>query len=299
MSKYPLDEIIKDYKANFNEALVLLNKTYGFELKLPYSISSHPNLKLRMGRMIRCAMDRKNSLLIISPEVYDKDFLEVIIVREILVVLLYELVVLNQKIDDFNVFWYDLALLFANFYLGNKHNAFIKSLFERSTISFLNFQDGTKFYCSEKIITVLNDFSTVLTRDKIEILFSNVFNVLKLLKKYGIRLSIREFSIMCDALIDIFSSDNLKGFLKPLGENHNLEFIENIFKKTLEADPASIKDEFLTSCFKLLTNAPENEKEQSILIENLSRYLKDETIKKDIHEIEALITEIKVLSFDG
>ncbi|MBN1801716.1 MAG: hypothetical protein JW891_09440 [Candidatus Lokiarchaeota archaeon] len=292
MLKYPLNEIISKYIAKFNEEIIHLNKIYTFELKLPYSISSHPKLTIRMGRMIGCAMDKKNSLLIISPEAHDKEFLEVVIVREILVILLSELIILNQKIEDFIVFWYDLALLLANFYLGNRFNAFIRKILESSTISFLNFQDGTKFYCSEKIVAVLSDFLRILSSEEIEILILNVFNILKILKKYNIRLSIREFTIACDALIDIFSSKNLYEYLKSLEEVKNLEFIKNIFEKALEIDRSSVKDEFLSLCFKILTKTPEKEKYLSFLKENLSEYLKDEIIKKEIVNLKILTCDV-------
>ncbi len=289
--KLTIDDITLHYKSEFEKTLKRLNRLFGFNFKVPYTIIAHKDLSLRMGRMFGCAKTKNQDKLVITPKVYKKDIFEVIIVREILFLYLRDLIVLFQDIEGEEVYWYDLAIFFANFYLRNEKNDYIKNIMEKTTISFLNFQDGNKYYFSDKVLEVLKKNTKIYTTKEINVLFSNVFGCLKVLKEYKIRFSYIEFANLFYELCDLFLEGNNNDLFKPCSKINYLIFHYDHFQKTLEMNKDSKKDAFLCLMFGLLSNKDSKVKSLSHLIQDIKVFTEDEIIQKEVVNFQKLIDD--------
>jgi len=296
--KLTIAHITRHYRTEFEKTLRRLNSLFGFNLRIPYTILSHKDLHLRMGRTIGCAIDRKNNALIITPEVYKKDLFEIIVLREIMYLYLRDLIVPFQDIEGEIVYWYDLAILFTNFYLKNEKNEYLRNLMEKTTISFLNFADGNKFYFSDKVVKILQKNTKVYSTKEANILLINVFECLKRLKKYQIKLRYKEFANLFFELCELFLEGHEINFFKPAAKSIYYYFHCKHFQKTLEMDKDSEKALFLCIMFSFLSNHPLIYKsldlgtETLITLKNIvQKFLKNPVITKDVIGRKKLIED--------
>ena len=183
---------------------------------------------------------------------------------------LRDLIVLFQDIEGENVFWYDLAILFTNFFLKNEKNNYFRNVMEKTTISFLNFADNTQFYFSEKVIEVLKKNTKIYSSKEVNTLFINIFGCLKLFKEYQIKLRYKEFANFFYDLCELFLPGNNLNFFKPANKTSYYFFHFVHFQKTLEMDKDSEKVLFLCLMFSLLCNFPFTFKSVDIRTENLN-----------------------------
>jgi hypothetical protein len=246
-----------------------------------------------MGRMIGCAMDKKKNILVVSTEAYKKEVFEVIATREIMALYLRDLIVLYQDIEGEIVYWYDLALLFTNYYLKNEKNEYIRNIMEKTTVSFLNFADGIKFYFSEKVVEILKKNTKIYGTKEVNTLFSNIFSCLKILNKYKISLRYKEFANLFFDLCDLFliEDENSLDFSKPVLKSDYYFFHFRHFQKTLEMNMESKKDSFLVLMFSLLSQNCLEVKSLSDLLQNIDSFIQDQIIQKDIINFSKLIDD--------
>ena len=289
--KLSIDDITLFYKKEFEKALNRLNQLFGFNMKVPYTIIAHNNLKLRMGRMFGCAKTKNHDKLVITPEVYKKDIFEAIIIREIMYLYLRDLIVLFQDIEDQVVYWYDLAILFMNFYLKNERNEYFKNILEKTTMTFLSFQDGGSYYFSSKIIEIMEKNTKIYTTKEINLFLSNVFNSLKILKNYKIRFRYKEFANFFYELCDLFVESEENKFFKQMTKLDYFSFHLKHFKKTSEIDTESRKASFLYLIFSLLSNQYSKAEDLASIVQKLNERALDLIIKKDILNLEKLIDD--------
>jgi len=288
---FTMDDISRHYRDEFEKSLNRMNQLFGFNLKNPYVIIAHKDLTLKMGRMFGCARTKSQEKLVLSPEVYKKDLLHTIIIREIMFLYLRELIVLFQDIKSEIVYWYDLAILFSNFYLRNEKNEFFKKLMEKTTISFLNFQDGSKFYFSDKIIEVLKDNTKKYSTKEANGLLANIFNCLKVLKEYKIHLGYREFANLFYDLSELFieTKDNL--YFNQTTESDYYLFHYNHFHKTSEMDKGSKKTTFLSFIFSLLSDKYSENGDFNSLLKEIDILTQDPSIQEEIVNFQALLED--------
>ncbi len=280
--KLTIETVTRHYNEEFEKVLSRTNQLFGFNLKRPYTIIAQENLKLRMGRMIGCAKTRNKDKLVISVEAYKQDFFEVIITREIMYLYLRELIVLFQDIKEEVVYWYDLAILLTNFYLRNDKNEYLKNIMEKTTRSFLNFKDGSKYFFSDKVVEILKNNTKSYTTREANLLLSNVFNCLRIFKEYKIRLRYREFANFFFALCDLFIDVANNKFFKQTTKLDYYRFHLSHFKKTSEIDKDSIKTRFLLKSFSLLSNNHPEVKSFNNLIQEINLSTQDPIVQKEI-----------------
>ncbi len=227
-----IDDITAYFRLEFGKILEKFNKILGLSIKYSRSIVAEKELKIYMvSRNFGAAKTKE--FLKITPELYKKDIFEAVAIREILFTYLNDLLVLNQRIDDFQVFYYDLALLLTNFYCENKHNEYIKTIMEKTTISFLNFEDK-EFFLSDQIIGILKNTLGQIESKKVLVFLSNLFHCLKILKDYEIKLSIREFANMYVSICELFKPNSSIDFFSTLNPSSYYAFHFKCFYKALE-----------------------------------------------------------------
>ncbi|MFX1381671.1 MAG: hypothetical protein ACFFBP_04440 [Promethearchaeota archaeon] len=290
--KFTINDITVHFRKEFNKHLLSMNHLFGMNVKLP-NIIVHEDLKMQMGRMMGCAIDRKEKALIISPEVYSKDIFEFIVIREIMYLYLRDLIMLFQDIENEIVFWYDLAILFTNFYLGNTKNDYLINIMENTTRSFLNFQNGDNYYFSDKVLEILKSNKETYTKNEITILFKNIFSCLKILRGYGIKLSYREFSNLFIDLCDLFSGKN-NNFNDTLQKTNYYHFHYAHFNKTLAIEKDSEKDGFLVLMFKILSFKDVETKILSDLLKEIKKFCKNRRINEEIRNFKKLANDALV-----
>jgi len=286
-----IDDITKHYIEEFDKALQRTNKLFGFNVKRPYTIIVHENLNLRMGRMIGCAKTREEDKLVISPEAYKKDFFEAIITREIIYLYLRDLIVMFQDIKEEVVYWYDLAILFTNFYLRNEKNEYLRNIMEKATYSFLNFNDGSKYFFSEKVVEIFKTNTKIYTTKEANLLLSNMFNCLRVLKEHKIRLRYKEFANLFFDLCDLFLDIESNKFFKQTSKLDYYLFHSKHFKKTSEMDKDSKKTAFLNKTFSMLSNTASITQELDNLILDLNESTEDQIIQKEIVKYSKLVED--------
>ena len=286
-----IEDITKQYIEEFDKALQRTNKLFGFNLKRPYTIIAHENLKLRMGRMIGVAKTRNEDKLVISPDIYKKEEFEAIITREIMYLYLRDLIVMFQDIQEEVVYWYDLAILFTNFYLRNEKSEYLRNIMERSTFSFLNFNDGSKYYFSDKVLETFKANTKSYTTQAANLLLSNIFNCLRVLKEYKIRLRYKEFAHFFFGLCDLFLEYEGNNFFKQTTKLNYYLFHTNHFRVTSEMDKESKKTAFLYQTFSMLSNTASITNDFDNLLLDLNIMTEDKIIQKEIVNYQKLVED--------
>ncbi len=287
-----INNITSHYREKFNMHLQRMNQTFVMNIKRPIIIARE-DLKLIMDRKIGCERDIKKNIIYISKEAYKKDIFELIITREIMFLFLGDLFMMLHNIEENEILMNDLALLFSNFYLRNEKNAYICNVIKNSAKSFLKFDNGNDFIISDKIIEILNKNGDIYTAKEVHILFINIFNCLKILKKYGIRLDNREFLNLFFALCDIFSRKDNE-FHLPISKSNYIIFYQDVFKKSLIINPNSKKDQYLVYMFDLLSMSGEKITKFDDILNQIKNLTEDIIVKEDILRNQKLINDALV-----
>ena len=253
--KLTLEDITAHYQEEFEKHLQHFNQSYGLHLEYPKIIKAEKDIPVQARRNF--GVRKTEKFLLISLKVYKKSLFEVICVREILHTYLKEVLVLNQDIKDFEVFWYDLSLLLTNFYLQNKKQSFFSKLMQKGTISFLHF-NGYKYYISDKVLEVLKTSESVIREEEKETLFKNITGILNILSYYEIRVNLIEFANILSQLCNYLIKEIKDNLFKIHPPERSFAFYYEVFKKSAEVTRA-------------LINAKEEKEEKTILIKSLSK----------------------------
>ncbi len=226
-----LDDISVYFRSEFAKILEKFNKTFGLSVKYSRSIVADKDLKIFVISR-KFGASKTSEFLKISAELYKKDIFEVVALREIFFTYLNDVLVLNQKVDEFQVYYYDLAILLTNYYCGNKHNEYIKTIMEKTTISFLIFED-VKFNFSDQIIEILKNAPAQFDVKNSNVFFSNLFHCLKILKSYEIQVNIREFANLFVAICELFKPKPSIEFFSTSNPSNYYAFHFNYFYQSL------------------------------------------------------------------
>ncbi len=284
------NDITSHYKNQFNMHVKKLNQLFGMHLQLP-NISVSQELKLRRGPMIGCKRDEKTNSLIISAEAYKKNIFEIIMIREIMNLILREFIVLIHDAEEYPCFWHDLTILFTNFYFRNEKKEAIINILKDGMIKNSSFKNYGGYCFSSNILEILMKNKQIYKTKETTIFFKNVFNCLKILKNYGIKLRNTEFYNLYFALCGLFSKENSGYQSTRLKLDHHF-FHYMHFKKTFEMERNSKKVQFLVLMFQILSFSKDGE---TISIEDLFKEInnlnEDMVIRKEILNYQKLIND--------
>lgn len=290
--KLTLSDITTYYKEEFEKVLLKCNQLFGFNLKLPYVIVASDKIPLRPNRSYGTAriLDKNKKKLVISIKFYKKDEIVAIASREIMFLYLRDLIVMFQDIQGEGVYWHDLAILFANYYLRNEKNSLFLAMLEKGTKSFLSFQDGQTFYFSDKVVSIFKENSRIISKKQRNELFHYVFTCLKLFKRYEIKLRYLEFSNLFYDLCEFFLQSNNRDFHQTSSQNF-YRFHYSHFTKSLQNGNKSKKLIFLVQTFGILGHKNYFEEDIYQLIREMKDITQDPILQKEIGNYQELINE--------
>lgn len=290
--KLTLSDITTYYKEEFEKVLLKCNQLFGFNLKLPYVIVASDKIPLRPNRSYGTAriLDKNKKKLVISIKFYKKDEIVAIASREIMFLYLRDLIVMFQDIQGEGVYWHDLAILFANYYLRNEKSSLFLAMLEKGTKSFLSFQDGQTFYFSDKVVSIFKENSRIISKKQRNELFHYVFTCLKLLKRYEIKLRYLEFSNLFYDLCELFLQSNNRDYHHLSSKKaHFFHYLH--FNKSLQSDKESKKLLFLNRAFRILGDNDNPNQNIHQLLDDFNYFVQDDILKKEIGNYTGLINE--------
>ncbi len=273
-----------------------IGKVLGITHKYPYTVLVDKNLQFSLTKMFGCKRTKKE--LHIPQEIKDKNYFEVLATVEWFYSYLTSTIPKPKEKPNITIL-YDLAILLsAVFNLNSQEKiALLKLIPEKIII-----QDIT-FNLTEKVESSITSLVKAESQDTLINLLKKYLNIIKVLNRYRISLSLREFIEVFNHSCEIFNINNDVHILY-ISERKDIPsyFYFKIFStvrelaKQLNLEPLKLKTYFLSMLFglRILSRNEIMEPPYTLteVIKNIGKFIKVPYIYENIGRIYTFVSDI-------